>query len=131
MPCTAGSAECWFQIKVPLQVCLLCGGLLAAHTHSRCLSLPCTPQSNFATVDDDTSIVTTRRADRHFEVEGPILSRHLDCMAIPGFPQHQVSVKCVGARQMGCRTTCNVLVCQCHVTHSLYFISDKQALNCM
>jgi 2,3-bisphosphoglycerate-independent phosphoglycerate mutase len=48
---------------------------------------------NFATVDPETNIVISRRADRHFEEEGPVLCAALDGHTIPGYPQHRLSVK--------------------------------------
>lgn len=51
-------------------------------------------QSNFATLDEKTGIVTSRRADRHFEEEGPILCAALDRMKLPSFPQYEVRVRC-------------------------------------
>uniref|UniRef100_A0A5B6ZM59 Metalloenzyme domain-containing protein n=1 Tax=Davidia involucrata TaxID=16924 RepID=A0A5B6ZM59_DAVIN len=50
-------------------------------------------KSNFATLDVKTGIVTSRRADRHFEEEGPILSAALDGMKLPSFPQYEVRVR--------------------------------------
>ncbi|GJP35993.1 hypothetical protein CLOM_g20534 [Closterium sp. NIES-68] len=50
-------------------------------------------KSNFAVIDEATGVVVKRRADRHFEEEGPILCRHLDGLKIPGFPDYQVSIK--------------------------------------
>ncbi|CAI5458911.1 unnamed protein product [Closterium sp. Yama58-4] len=50
-------------------------------------------KSNFAVLDEASGIVVKRRADRHFEEEGPILCRHLDGLKIPGFPDYQVSIK--------------------------------------
>ncbi|CAI5478963.1 unnamed protein product [Closterium sp. Yama58-4] len=50
-------------------------------------------KSNFAVLDEATGIVVKRRADRHFEEEGPILCRHLDNLKIPGFPDYHVSIK--------------------------------------
>ncbi|CAN4113564.1 unnamed protein product [Withania somnifera] len=37
-------------------------------------------KSNFSTLDEETGIVVSRRADRHFEEEGPILCSALDGM---------------------------------------------------
>lgn len=51
-------------------------------------------QSNFATLDEKTGIVTSRRADRHFEEEGPILCAALDGMRLPSFPEYEVRVRC-------------------------------------
>lgn len=48
---------------------------------------------NFATIDPLTNIVTSRRADRRFDEEGPILCNALDGLTIPGYPQYQVKVK--------------------------------------
>lgn len=48
---------------------------------------------NFATIDDATGIVTSRRADRHFEQEGPILCAALDGMKLPSFPNYEVRVR--------------------------------------
>lgn len=50
-------------------------------------------QSNFATMDENTGIVTSRRADRHFEEEGPILCAALDGMKLPSFPEYEVRVR--------------------------------------
>lgn len=50
-------------------------------------------KSNFATLDEETGIVTSRRADRHFEEEGPILCAALDGMKLPSFPQYEVRVR--------------------------------------
>jgi 2,3-diphosphopglycerate-independent phosphoglycerate mutase len=48
---------------------------------------------NFATLDPETGIVISRRADRHFEEEGPALCAALDGLHVPGYPQHSVMVK--------------------------------------
>ncbi|PKI69889.1 uncharacterized protein LOC116205505 [Punica granatum] len=50
-------------------------------------------KSNFATLDEKTGIVVSRRADRHFEEEGPILCAALDGMKIPSFPEYEVRVR--------------------------------------
>ncbi|XP_059645746.1 uncharacterized protein LOC132287215 [Cornus florida] len=50
-------------------------------------------KSNFATLNEKTGIVTSRRADRHFEEEGPILCAALDGMKLPSFPQYEVRVR--------------------------------------
>lgn len=50
-------------------------------------------KSNFATLDEKTGIVTSRRADRHFEEEGPILCAALDGMKLPSFPEYEVRVR--------------------------------------
>ncbi|XP_010257826.1 PREDICTED: uncharacterized protein LOC104597802 isoform X2 [Nelumbo nucifera] len=50
-------------------------------------------KSNFATLDEETGIVTSRRADRHFEEEGPILCAALDGMKLPSFPEYEVKVR--------------------------------------
>ncbi|PPD73154.1 hypothetical protein GOBAR_DD29928 [Gossypium barbadense] len=50
-------------------------------------------KSNFATLDEKTGIVTSRRADRHFEEEGPILCGALDRMKLPSFPEYEVRVR--------------------------------------
>ncbi|KAH6803071.1 Cofactor-independent phosphoglycerate mutase [Perilla frutescens var. frutescens] len=50
-------------------------------------------KSNFATLDESTGIVTSRRADRHFEEEGPVLCAALDGMKLPSFPQYEVRVR--------------------------------------
>lgn len=50
-------------------------------------------KSNFATLDEKTGIVTSRRADRHFEEEGPILCAALDRLKLPSFPQYEVRVR--------------------------------------
>ncbi|THU60353.1 hypothetical protein C4D60_Mb07t11750 [Musa balbisiana] len=50
-------------------------------------------KSNFATLDGKSGIVTSRRADRHFEEEGPILCAALDRMKLPSFPEYEVRVR--------------------------------------
>ncbi|GAA0150008.1 mutase [Lithospermum erythrorhizon] len=50
-------------------------------------------KSNFATLDEKTGVVTSRRADRHFEEEGPILCAALDRMTLPSFPEYEVRVR--------------------------------------
>ncbi|CAL5367473.1 unnamed protein product [Camellia sinensis] len=50
-------------------------------------------KSNFATLDEKTGTVISRRADRHFEEEGPILCAALDGMKLPSFPQYEVRVR--------------------------------------
>ncbi|CAG7872488.1 unnamed protein product [Brassica rapa] len=50
-------------------------------------------KSNFATLDEETGIVVSRRADRHFEEEGPILCAALDGMKLPSFPEYEVRVR--------------------------------------
>ncbi|KAF4353263.1 hypothetical protein G4B88_030806 [Cannabis sativa] len=47
-------------------------------------------KSNFATLDEETGVVISRRADRHFEEEGPVLCAALDGMKLPSFPQYEV-----------------------------------------
>lgn len=48
---------------------------------------------NFATLDRETNIVVSRRADRHFEDVGPILCDYLDNTKVPSFPDYQITVK--------------------------------------
>lgn len=50
-------------------------------------------KSNFATLVENTGIVTSRRADRHFEEEGPILCASLDGMKLPSYPEYEVRVR--------------------------------------
>ncbi|KAF5203142.1 2,3-bisphosphoglycerate-independent phosphoglycerate mutase [Thalictrum thalictroides] len=50
-------------------------------------------KSNFATLDEETGIVISRRADRHFEEEGPILCAALDGMKLPSYPEYEVRVR--------------------------------------
>ncbi|WOL05649.1 hypothetical protein Cni_G14378 [Canna indica] len=50
-------------------------------------------KSNFATLDVKTGVVISRRADRHFEEEGPILCSSLDGMKLPSFPEYEVRVR--------------------------------------
>uniref|UniRef100_A0A0D9XZZ2 Metalloenzyme domain-containing protein n=1 Tax=Leersia perrieri TaxID=77586 RepID=A0A0D9XZZ2_9ORYZ len=50
-------------------------------------------KSNFATLDESTGIIVSRRADRHFEEEGPILCAALDGMKLPSFPEYEVRVR--------------------------------------
>ena len=44
-------------------------------------------------MDMESGIVTSRRADRHFEAEGPVLSAALDGLVLDAFPEHSVAVK--------------------------------------
>ncbi|KAJ8528860.1 hypothetical protein K7X08_030504 [Anisodus acutangulus] len=48
---------------------------------------------NFATLDEETGIVVSRRADRHFEEEGPILCAALDGMKLHSFPEYEIRVR--------------------------------------
>ncbi|CAH9077405.1 unnamed protein product [Cuscuta europaea] len=50
-------------------------------------------KSNFATLDLATGVVLSRRADRHFEEEGPVLCAALDGMKLPSFPEYEVRVR--------------------------------------
>ncbi|RID76439.1 hypothetical protein BRARA_B03408 [Brassica rapa] len=54
-------------------------------------------KSNFATLDESSGVVVSRRADRHFEeegpCEGPILCAALDGMKLPSFPEYEVRVR--------------------------------------
>lgn len=50
-------------------------------------------KANFATVDDATGVVVSRRADRRFELEGPQLCDALDNLPIPGFPELTLRVR--------------------------------------
>lgn len=50
-------------------------------------------KSNFATLDEETGIVVSRRADRHFEEEGPILCAALDGMKLASFPEYEIRVR--------------------------------------
>ncbi|PKA63982.1 hypothetical protein AXF42_Ash004994 [Apostasia shenzhenica] len=50
-------------------------------------------KSNFATLDESTGIVTSRRADRHFEEEGPIFCSALDGMKLLSYPEYEVRVR--------------------------------------
>ncbi|KAG2439333.1 hypothetical protein HXX76_004692 [Chlamydomonas incerta] len=48
---------------------------------------------NFATLDTASGIVTSRRADRHFEHLGPTLCAALDGLPVPGYPGYHVTVR--------------------------------------
>ena len=48
---------------------------------------------NFATLNEETGVVTSRRADRRFEEEGPVLCEFLDKLQLPSFPEHRIRVK--------------------------------------
>eukprot|EP00850_Spirogloea_muscicola_P014997 SM000111S18820 [mRNA] locus=s111:369107:371266:+ [translate_table: standard] len=48
---------------------------------------------NFATVNDLTGEVVSRRADRHFEREGPLLCAALDNLVPPSFADYKVNVR--------------------------------------
>ncbi|KAJ6861730.1 2 3-bisphosphoglycerate-independent phosphoglycerate mutase [Populus alba x Populus x berolinensis] len=70
-------------------------------------------KSNFATLDEETGIVTSRRADRHFDEEGPILCAALDGMKLPSFPEYEVRVRYAtehrcGVVVKGPRLSCNI-----------------------
>ncbi|KAI5559156.1 hypothetical protein BDE02_17G090700 [Populus trichocarpa] len=70
-------------------------------------------KSNFATLDEETGIVTSRRADRHFDKEGPILCAALDGMKLPSFPEYEVRVRYAtehrcGVVVKGPRLSCNI-----------------------
>eukprot|EP00735_Rhodelphis_limneticus_P014417 TRINITY_DN8442_c0_g1::TRINITY_DN8442_c0_g1_i1::g.3413::m.3413 TRINITY_DN8442_c0_g1::TRINITY_DN8442_c0_g1_i1::g.3413 ORF type:complete len:550 (-),score=45.26,sp/Q975P3/APGM_SULTO/32.10/9e-69,PhosphMutase/PF10143.4/1.9e-57,Metalloenzyme/PF01676.13/4.2e-09,Metalloenzyme/PF01676.13/1.4e-16 TRINITY_DN8442_c0_g1_i1:261-1910(-) len=60
-------------------------------------------KSNFATIDPETNIVVSRRADRNFEEEGPILCEYLDGIKLPSFPQHTVAIKYATEHRCGVR----------------------------
>eukprot|EP00736_Rhodelphis_marinus_P010025 Rmarinus@m.3414 len=60
-------------------------------------------KSNFATIDLASNIVLKRRADREFEVEGPILCDFLNGLKLPSFPQHSVAVKYATEHRCGVR----------------------------
>ena len=53
----------------------------------------CCLQSNFASIDEESGVVTSRRADRHFEEPGPILCAALNGLKLPSYPQYKVSVR--------------------------------------
>ena len=48
---------------------------------------------NFATLCEASGRVTARRADRHFDAEGPVLCDALDDLQLPGFPECRVRVR--------------------------------------
>ena len=48
---------------------------------------------NFATLCEASGKITARRADRHFEAEGPVLCGALDDLRLPGFPDCRVRVR--------------------------------------
>ncbi|KAI0498836.1 hypothetical protein KFK09_019731 [Dendrobium nobile] len=50
-------------------------------------------KSNFATMDQNTGVVTNRRADRHFEEDGPIFCAALDGMKLPLYPEYEIRVR--------------------------------------
>ncbi|KAG0600130.1 hypothetical protein M758_11G009200 [Ceratodon purpureus] len=50
-------------------------------------------KSNFATIDEESGVVTSRRADRHFEGPGPILCGALNGLKLPSYPEYKVSVR--------------------------------------
>ncbi|KAJ6752951.1 COFACTOR-INDEPENDENT PHOSPHOGLYCERATE MUTASE [Salix koriyanagi] len=70
-------------------------------------------QSNFATLDEETGTVISRRADRHFDGEGPVLCAALDGMKLPSFPEYEVRVRYAtehrcGVVEKGPRLSCNI-----------------------
>uniref|UniRef100_A0A7S3GE96 Metalloenzyme domain-containing protein n=1 Tax=Palpitomonas bilix TaxID=652834 RepID=A0A7S3GE96_9EUKA len=67
-------------------------------------------KSNFAYIDTRTRVVEKRRADRNFEVEGPILCSALDGIAIPGYPEVEVAVKYATEHRCGVRIRCPNMV---------------------
>uniref|UniRef100_A0A251V5Z6 Putative 2,3-bisphosphoglycerate-independent phosphoglycerate mutase n=1 Tax=Helianthus annuus TaxID=4232 RepID=A0A251V5Z6_HELAN len=63
-------------------------------------------KSNFATFDEKTGVVTSRRADRHFEEEGPILCAALDKMKLPSYPEYEVTVSKASRQYRRSQTHC-------------------------
>ena len=51
-------------------------------------------QSNLATIDEESRVVTSRRAYRHFEEPSPILCALLNGLKLPSYPEYKVSVSC-------------------------------------
>ncbi|GJU80961.1 2,3-bisphosphoglycerate-independent phosphoglycerate mutase [Tanacetum coccineum] len=43
-------------------------------------------------MDETTGVVSSKRANRHFEEEGPILCAALDKIKLPSFPEYKVRV---------------------------------------
>ncbi|KAG5227110.1 2 bisphosphoglycerate-independent phosphoglycerate [Salix suchowensis] len=69
--------------------------------------------SNFATLDEETGTVISRRADRHFDGEGPVLCAALDGIKLPSFPEYEVRVRYAtehrcGVVVKGPRLSCNI-----------------------
>ncbi|KYR01291.1 phosphonopyruvate decarboxylase-like protein [Tieghemostelium lacteum] len=60
-------------------------------------------KSNFATLNTDSGIVISRRADRNFEELGPILCDYLTGIKLPSFPQYQIDVKYATEHRCGIR----------------------------
>lgn len=57
---------------------------------------------NFATIND-SGIVTSRRADRYFTREGPILCAAIDGIEVPRYPDYTVSCKYATEHRCGLR----------------------------
>ena len=49
-------------------------------------------------------VVTSRRADRHFEEYGPPFCAELDSLELPSFPGYEVSVKYATEHRQGTHT---------------------------
>jgi len=62
-------------------------------------------KSNFAILDKETGIVTSRRADRNFEKPGPILCNALNGLTLPNFPGYSVTVKYATEHRCGVRVS--------------------------
>lgn len=50
-------------------------------------------KSNFATMDPETGVIVSRRADRNFEQEGPMLCSYLNGTIIPEYPMYKILVQ--------------------------------------
>ncbi len=73
-------------------------------------------QCNFATLDLSTGIVVSRRADRNFEQEGPVLCDYLTGLVMPSFPDYSVTLKYATEHRCGLRVRgpgMYVYVCTC------------------
>jgi len=69
-------------------------------------------KSNFATLDLQTNVVVSRRADRHFEDIGPILCDYLTANTkLPSFPDYEVTVKYATEHRCGVRLRGKNLSC--------------------
>lgn len=54
-------------------------------------------------MDRRNGVVVSRRADRNFEPDGPILCEFLTGLRIPSFPEHSVTLKYATEHRCGLR----------------------------
>lgn len=60
---------------------------------------------NFAYLNEETEIVERRRVDREFGSWGTSLTKVLDGMSIPGYPEHKVACEYATEHRCGLKVT--------------------------